>query len=260
VKQHPTTVVSAEANIADDVVIGPFSIVESCVEIGSCSVLRSHVVIHAGTTIGKNNIFHQGCAIGDFPQDLSYQEEPTKVEIGDDNIFREFVTVNRGTAKDRGLTTIGSNCFLMAYSHVGHDCLVGDHVVLTNCSSLAGHATLQDHVMLSGYVGIHQHCTVGKYSFVGALTIVNKDVVPFSMIVPDGANRSTVNGMNLVGLKRAGYSIAERKQIKAAHKFLFNSGLNTTQALEAIQKEGEISAPVIEIIDFVKSSKRGISK
>lgn len=257
---HESSIISSEARIAADVEIGPFCMVKGAAVIGAGSRLLSHVVVHDGVAIGENNTFHQGCSIGDEPQDLSCKGEPAQVVIGDNNVFREHVTVHRGTAKDKKETRIGSDCFFMAYSHVAHDCIVGNHVVLTNCAQLAGHTEIDDHAGMSAFSGIHQFCRVGRFAFIGASTIANKDVVPFALVVPDEHARSKIMGPNLVGLKRAGFNREQIRSVRSAYKILFNSGLNTSQAVEQLTKEFPGSDVVEEILEFIAASKRGIAK
>lgn len=259
-KQHPTAIVDSKADLADDVEIGPFSIVEAGARLGPGTVIGSHVVIHGSVSAGNGNRFHQACAIGDFPQDVSTRPDHTKVVIGDNNVFREFVTIHRGTDKSTGLTTVGNDCYIMAYAHVAHDCAIGNNVILTNTATLGGHVDVEDHSYLSAFVAVHQHCRVGTYSFSGAATAVTKDVVPYALVVSDTGNRPKVFGPNVVGLKRAGFNAEQLRNIRSAFRILFRSKLNTTQALEVLRDEFGGDETVGRIITFIEASKRGIVK
>lgn len=255
-KQHPFAVVEPGAEIADDVEIGPCCIVHSGAVIGPGCVLRSHVVIHGCARIGAANTFHQGCSIGDDPQDNS-QEKPTYVEIGDGNTFREHVTVHRGTFKDRRLTTIGDDNLFMAYSHVAHDCIVGNHTTFYNSGNLAGHVIVEDYAGIGALGGVHQFCRIGAYSFMGAGTIATKDVVPYALV---NGQRAVICGVNLVGLRRKGFPRPTIDKIKEAYRLLFYSPLNTTQALERIEAEIAECPEVDRLVAFVREAKRGIAK
>jgi UDP-N-acetylglucosamine acyltransferase len=257
VKQHPTAIVDPQAEIAEDVEIGPFCIIHSGAELGPGCVLESHIVIHGCVRIGRGNRLHQGCAIGDLPQDFSYAGEPTKVVIGDNNTFREFCTVHRGTAGGAGKTIIGSDNYFMAYSHVAHDCRVGNNTLFGNAGSLAGHVIVEDHATIGPFSGVHQHCTVGAHGWIGPWSVITKDVLPYSKTV---GNRARIYGPNLLGLQRKGFSLEAIKNIRRAYRFLFQSKLNTSQALEKIEAEIVGSPEVDYIVKFIRASKRGIIK
>ena len=256
-KAHPTAIIEDGAKIADGVEIGPYSIIHAGASIGPGCVIESHVVIHGSATIGPNNRFHQGCAIGDLPQDISYAGEPTTVEIGKDNIFREFCTVHRGTAKGLKRTVIGDRNLFMAYSHIAHDCVVGNDTLFGNAGSIAGHAVIEDHATVGPFSGVHQHCHVGAHGWIGAYSVVTKDVLPYSKTV---GNRARVFGPNMVGLQRKGLSPEAIKGIRKAYRFIFQSKLNTSQALEKIEEEIKGLPEVDYMVQFVRSSKRGIIK
>jgi len=257
VKQHPTAIVDPGAEIADDVEIGPYSIIHAGAVIGSGCVIDSHVVIHGSARIGSGNRFHQACAIGDLPQDFSYEGEPTIVVIGDNNTLREFCTVHRGTANGRGETVIGNNNYIMAYSHIAHDCVIGDYTVFGNAGSIAGHVLIGDHATVGPFCGVHQYCRVGAHGWMGAYSVATKDVLPYSKTV---GNRAKVFGPNLVGLQRKGLSTDAIRNIRRAYRFLFQSKLNTSQALEKIEEE-IVGCPEVDyMVHFIRTSKRGIIK
>jgi len=257
VKQHPTAIVDPGADIADDVAIGPFSIIHAGAVIGSGCVIESHVVIHGSARIGSGNRFHQACAIGDLPQDFSFDGEPTIVIIGQNNTFREFCTIHRGTANGRGETVIGNNNYFMAYAHIAHDCIVGNNTIFGNAGSIAGHVLIEDHATVGPFCGVHQYCRVGAHGWMGAYSVATKDVLPYSKTV---GNRARVFGPNLVGLQRKGLSTDAIKSIRRAYRFLFQSKLNTTQALEMIEEE-IVGCPEVDyMVQFIRSSKRGIIK
>lgn len=256
-KQHPTALVDAKAHVADSVEIGPYSIVYAGAEIGPDTVIESHVVIHGCVSLGRNNRIHQACAFGDEPQDISYAGTDTKVIIGNNNSFREFCTVHRGTEKSDGKTIIGDNNYFMAYSHVAHDCYVGNHTTFANAGSLAGHSIVDDHATVGPFSGVHQFCRVGTHGFIGAYTVVIKDVLPYCKVV---GNRAKAYGPNIVGLQRKGMGKEAIENIHRAYRLLFQSKLNTSQALARIEEEIVGSPEVDLLVDFIRTSKRGIIK
>ena len=199
---HPTAIISPGAQIGADVEIGPYSVIGERVSIGDGTRIGPHVVLQGPTTIGKKNQFFQFCSIGEIPQDLKFNMEDTELIIGDNNTFREFITINRGTAGGGGRTVIGSNCLLMAYTHVAHDCLIGNGVIMANNASLAGHIRIDDHAIIGGLSGIHQFVHIGSYAMIGGLSGVSKDVPPFTLAV---GQRAILHGLNLTGLKRHGF-------------------------------------------------------
>ena len=254
---HPTALVDPAAAIGDGTTIGPFCVVGAGVVLGRDNLLRSHVVVEGPTRLGDGNVLHPFAAIGTAPQDLRYAGDPTRLEIGDRNIFRESVTVNRGTTNGGGLTTLGSDCLMMAYSHVAHDCHVGDGVILANCAMLAGHVTIERFAVIGGLTPIHQFARVGEYAFVGGATRVTQDIVPYARM---GGIPPVISGANLIGLARRGFTPETVKVIKEAIRLLFRAGLNTTQAVARI-REDLPSLPEIEhLLAFITSSKRGIQK
>ena len=200
---HPTAIVDSKAKIADDVIIGPFTIIGPNVEIGKRCIVKNNVTIEGHTKIGENNQFFQYCSIGAPPQDLTYKGEPTRVEIGDNNIFREFVSIHRGTLKDREVTTIGSNVMFMAYVHVGHDAVIGSNVIVANSTNFAGHVKVGDKVIIGGGTNVSQFVTLGRGSYIGGASAIYRDIPLFCTAY---GNRAKLKGINIIGLRRAGYS------------------------------------------------------
>jgi UDP-N-acetylglucosamine acyltransferase len=251
---HKTAIIEEGAQIAEDVNVGPFSYIEKNVVIGAGCVVGPRVTILGDTTIGKNCIFHTNSVIGDLPQDYDFCRKRSYVEIGDNCIFREGVTIHRGTTEE-SKTSIGNNCMFMAVSHVAHNCSVGDNVILANNTMLGGYVEIGNNVFCGGGSGVHQFVKVGSYSILGAMSIINKDLPPYSMIMAGSFN--LIAGLNSVGLKRAGFTSDERKEIKELHKVLYRSGLNLTQAKEKIKKDyqSEISK---SFLNFLESTTRGL--
>jgi UDP-N-acetylglucosamine acyltransferase len=257
-KAHPTAIVHPQAQIACSVTVGPYTVIGEGVEIGDDCEVMSHVSIEGPTRIGKRNrIFPYG-VIG-FPcQDLKYKGEPTWLEIGDDNVIREFVTLHRGTVEGEGVTRIGNRNFLMAYVHIAHDCRLGDDIIMANGASLAGHVEIGDHATVGAFCGIHQFCRIGAYSFLGSYTIVNKDILPYSKT---SAERPMgMYGANRLGLERRGLRSEDVAELDKAFRLLSRSKMNTTQALEAIEKQGFKSQHVRALVEFVRTSQRGVVK
>jgi UDP-N-acetylglucosamine acyltransferase len=255
---HPSAIIHPHAQLAGDVVVGPYSLIGENVEIGESTEVTSHVVIDGHTRLGKNNRVFPYASIGLAPQDLKYNGEPTRVEIGDGNSIREFVTIHRGTAEGDGVTHIGNNNLLMAYVHVAHDCRLGNNIIMANGASLAGHVTIQDHATVGAFTMIHQFCRIGAYSFLGSATLVNQDILPYSKT--SAPRPVEVYGANRLGLERRGLKKEDLKDLEAAFRLLTRSKLNTTQALEAIEAKGFQSAHVGALVDFIKSSERGVVK
>ncbi len=257
-KAHPTAIIHPRAQIACTVTVGPYTVIGEGVELGDDCEVMSHVVLGGPTKIGKGNRVFPWASIGLEPQDMKYHGEPTRLEAGDGNIFREFVTVHRGTEGGGGVTRIGNHNLLMAYVHIAHDCILGDHVVMANGASLAGHVEIGDHAMVGAFCGIHQFCRIGAYSFLGSYTVVNKDILPYSKTSAD--RPMTVFGANRIGLERRGLGKAEIDELQAAFRLLSRSKLNTTQALEAIESRGMKSEHVRALVDFIRTSERGVAK
>lgn len=255
---HPTAFVDPAARVAPSCSIGPYCIVSAEVELGENCELMSHVVIHGPAKIGANNRFFPFCAIGGEPQDVSYKGEKTRLEMGDNNVVREFVTLNRGTTKGGGVTRVGSHTLIMAYSHVGHDSVIGDHAMLVNGATLAGHVTVEDWAVVGALCPVHQFVRIGAHSYIGGGTTITQDVLPFSKCVQPRDVK--VFGTNSVGLERRGFSKERVQKIQHAFRVLVNSKLNTTQALEKLKAEGDQGEDVAMLIRFVEESERGVIK
>lgn len=253
---HPTSIVSKEAQIADDVIIGPFCIVEGDVKIDSGTKLFSHVVVYDGARIGKNNNIFPGAVISAVPQDLKYNNEYTEVYIGDNNTIREAVTISRATLSTKK-TVVGNNCLLMAYVHVAHDCVIGNNCILANAVELAGHVQLEDFVIIGGITGVHQFATIGQHAMVGACSKVVKDIPPYTLF---SGNPIKYEGLNRIGLKRRGFSVEAIKSLKEAYTILYSPFFNTTQAVEKIKAEINLTNEVKNLLAFIEKSRRGISK
>lgn len=247
-------VIDPSAKIADGVTIGPWTIVGPDVEIGSGTTIGSHVVIKQSTRIGQHNKIYQYASIGEDPQHVNYKGEDTKLHIGDHNVIREFCTLNRGTAQGGGSTSIGNNNFLMAYSHVAHDCKVGSNTILVNNASLAGHVSVDDYATIGAFVGIHQYCNIGAYSFTTA-AMIGKDVPPYVMVT---GNTAAVCGLNTVGLKRQGFTSETITMLRRAYNLLFRQGLNVKDALVELEKM-LLDCPEVQLfIDAINNSNRGL--
>ncbi len=253
-KIHSSALVSPRAELADDVVVDAFTMIEDDVRISPGCQISSSVRLHAGTRLGPGvRIFH-GAAIGGEPQDLKFGGEKSEVFIGDKTVIREFVTVSRGT-KATGKTVIGDNCLLMAYAHVAHDCVIGNNVILVNAVNLAGHVEVEDHAIVGGIVPVHQFVRIGQHCMIGGGLRVPKDVPPYIMA---GGQPLRYYGLNSVGLRRRGFSAETRQSIKQAYYYLFQSELNTNQAVAKIDAELGHVPEVRHILDFVAKSKRGL--
>lgn len=243
------------AKIASDVTIGPGTIIGADVEIGEGTWVGPHVVIQGPTVIGTNNKIYQFASVGDAPQDKTYQDEPTKLVIGNDNIIREFSMISRGTVKGGGITKVGNNNFFMAYTHVGHDCIVGNHVSMVNYAALSGHVTVDDYVNVGAYAAIHQFCHVGAYAFIARATYVTKDVLPYVMIA---GHTTSAFGINTVGLRRAGFSSNAIDCLRRAYKIIFRRGLTVQQAVAELELMQQDCPEVLPMIDALNTSTRGI--
>ncbi len=252
---HPQAIIDPSARLGENVHVGPFSVIGAGVEIGDGSWVGPHVVINGPTRIGRQNRIFQFASLGEAPQDLKYAGEPTRLEIGDRNIVREYCTFSRGTVAGGGLTHIGDDNLFMAYVHVAHDCHVGNKTVFANCASLAGHVSVGDYAILGGFTGIHQFCRVGAHCMTGIATITFKDVPPF--ILASG-NTARPYGLNLRGLKRRGFSEAAIDALRRAYKVIYRSGLKLDQALERLDSMAQEHEEVRHLADFIRQSQRGI--
>ncbi len=254
---HKTAIISADAKIGANASIGPYTVIEGPVIIGDDAVIGAHCVIEGNTTLGKNCQIFSGAVIGSCPQDKKHRlEDKVFLEIGDNNIFREYVTVNPGTIEGGGTTRIGNGNLFMACSHVAHDCSIGNDCTLANYVGLSGHVTIEDRAVIGGLTGIHQFARVGFLSMVGGCSKVNQDVPPFGLV--DG-NPATLRGLNLVGLKRAGLASQTMVDLRRAFKILFNDGHTRSNAITLVREQLNGVAEIKRVIDFIQSSKRGIS-
>jgi UDP-N-acetylglucosamine acyltransferase len=251
---HPTAIIAPTAKIGSDVEIGPYCIIGEDVEIGDGTWLQHHVTVMGPTKIGKNNRFYAYGSIGQRSQDLKYKAEPTYLEIGDDNTFREFCSVHRATSPG-DKTLIGSHNNFLSYVHIAHDCIVGNHVIFSNNGTLAGHVVVEDHVILGGLSAVHQFCRIGTRSIIGGCSKIVQDVTPFS--TSDG-NPARTRGLNLVGLQRAGFAKDQIRAIRSAFRKVYRSGLNNAQAVEEL-RAGELTPEAAYFADFVATTKRGIT-
>ena len=248
---HPTALIDASAQLAPDVQIGPYCVIGPNVVIGSGTWIGPHVVVDGPTTIGSDNKIFQFASIGAAPQDLKYNNEPTRLEIGDRNTFRENTTINRGTTKDQLVTRIGSDNLFMTGSHVGHDCVIGSHCVLANYGTLGGHVIIGDWVHMGGFAGIHQFCQVGAHAFIANNTAVTRDVPPFVMAVGRPAEPHSVNSE---GLKRRGYSAEQIRNIRDAYRILYRSQLKLIEATEQIEQRAKNQPELQPLLDFLNDS------
>jgi len=255
---HPTAIVDAGAKIPASCSIGPYCVVGADVELGENCELISHVVIHGHTHIGSNNRIFPFAALGIEPQDISYRGEPTRLEIGDDNVIREYVTINRGTTKGGGTTRVGSHILIMAYTHIGHDCQIGDHAMLVNAATLAGHVTVEEYAVVGALCPVHQFVRIGAHSYIGGGTTITQDVLPFSMT--SAVRDVHAFSFNKVGLERRGFSKERIKQLHHAYKILLASKLNTSQALEKLKNEPNRSEDIDLLIRFIETAERGVIK
>ncbi|MBV8140778.1 MAG: acyl-ACP--UDP-N-acetylglucosamine O-acyltransferase [Verrucomicrobia bacterium] len=251
---HPTAVVDPEAEIGPEVVVGPYCVVGGEVSIGAGCWLQNQVTICGPAKIGANNRFHCFCSIGQQTQDLKYGGEPTYLEIGDDNRFREFVTVNRGTAIG-SVTRVGHRGNFLAYRHIAHDCVVGDDVIFSNNGTLAGHVSVQEHAIIGGLTAVHQYCRIGKHAITGGCSKIVQDVPPF--MIADG-NPAVIRGVNVVGLERRGVVAETIRVLKESYRILYRANLNTKQALQELEKSFGDVPEARELIEFIETSERGI--
>ncbi len=254
---HPTAIIHPGARLAENVSVGPYSVIGEHVVIGSGTNVSGHVVIEGWTELGCDNVIFQFSSIGAAPQDLKYAGQKTYLKIGDRNRIREFTTLNRGTEEGGGVTSVGNDNLFMAYSHVAHDCLVHDHVILANGATLAGHVEVESAAILGGLAAVHQFCRIGCHAMISGGAMVTQDIPPYT--VAQGDRAKTV-GLNLIGLKRRGFSEETIRGIKKAYRVIFRSGLRLEEALQSIDEEIESSPELKHFVDFIKDSQRGIAR
>ncbi len=248
-------IISPQAELGTDVHVGPFTIIGAHVTIGNGTRIGPHAVVNGPTQIGRDNQIFQFASIGDAPQDKKYRGEPTRLEIGDRNVFREFVTVNRGTTHDRGVTRIGDDNLLMAYAHVAHDCQVGNKVVMSNCATLGGHVEVGDWVIMGGLSAVHQFSRIGAHCFIANNAAITRDVPPYVMAIGQPAVPHSVNSE---GLKRRGFSAEQIRNIRRAYRTLYRSGLKLSAALEALERAALTQPEIAPFGAFIKQSSRSI--
>lgn len=253
---HKTSIVDSKAEIDDDVYIGPYCVIEGKVTIKRGTKLLSHVVVQGKTTIGEDCIISPFASIGGPPQDITYKGEETETIIGRRNTIKEYVTINRGTPHGGGVTRIGDNNFIMAYSHIAHDCKVGSNVIMANCATLAGHVEVEDNVVFGGLCAVHQFCRIGRFAFISGLTGVPKDIPPF--MIAAGV-RAKLYGLNVIGLERNNFSREEIAKLKKAYRILFRSSLPLSTSLKILEEELE-GENIKILIEFIQKSKRGICR
>ncbi|MBM4348041.1 MAG: acyl-ACP--UDP-N-acetylglucosamine O-acyltransferase [Deltaproteobacteria bacterium] len=255
---HPTAIVDPKAEVNAGVEIGPYSIIEKDVRIGEGSWIGPHVVIRQGTTIGKRCRIFQFSSIGEAPQAVAYKGEPTSLIIGDDNIMRESVTFHRGTVKGGGKTVIGDRNFFMAYSHVAHDCQIGNQVVLANGATLAGHILIEDFAVIGGLAAVHQFCRIGAHAFISGLTGVVLDIPPYMLAA---GSRAKLFGLNAVGLKRQNFREETIRALKTTYRIIFRSGLTLEKAIKKVEESEIYRIPEVEhLLRFIQQTKRGICR
>lgn len=254
---HPTAVVDPQAQLANDVEIGPYVIVGANVKIDAGTKIQSHAVVDGLTTLGRNNVVFPFATVGTIPQDLKYRGEPSELVIGDNNTIREFASLNPGTAGGGMITRVGSQNLLMMYCHIAHDCIVGNRNVIANGATLGGHVVIEDNVIVGGLVGIHQFVRIGSGAILGAGSMVSKDVPPFCNATGD---RAKLHGLNVEGMKRRGFEQAKIDAIRQAYRIVFRSKLKTSEALEQIRKELPALQELEQFISFIAASERGICR
>ena len=252
---HETAIVSPDAVIAEGVTVGPYSVIGPKVRIGRGTVVGPHVVINGPTTIGEGNRIVQFASIGEDPQDKKYAGEETRLEIGNGNLIREYCTINRGTAQDEGVTRVGNDNWLMSYTHIAHDCQVGNNVIMSNNATLAGHVHVEDHAILSGFTAVHQFCRIGTHSFIGGLSGITKDVLPYMMVA---GHPPEPRGVNQEGLKRRGFTPEQLRNVKEAYRILYRSGLRLVEAREQLVALAADHPEVGVIVQFMDRSERSI--
>ena len=256
---HSTAIVSPKAKLSDDVYVGPYCIINENVQIGKGCKFLSNVFVDGNTKIGNKCTFYPFSSIGTVPQDLKYKGEKSALEIGDNNTFREYVTINPGTKGGGLITTIGSNCLFMISSHIAHDCIIGNNVILVNNASLAGHVVIEDYAIIGALSGVHQFCRIGKHSMIGAMSGIDSDVIPYGTVL---GNRAFLSGLNIIGLKRRGFNKSIIQDLKKAYGVLFISNEGTiSERIKEVSEDFSKNEPVMEIVEFLtKEKSRSICK
>jgi UDP-N-acetylglucosamine acyltransferase len=254
---HPTAIISPDATLADGVEIGPYSIIGPDVHIGKNTLIGPHVVIETHTDIGENNRISPFASIGGAPQDLKFRGEVTRLVIGSHNTIREYVTINRATVHDIGVTIIGNHNLIMTYCHVAHNCKLGNHIVMANAANLAGHIQVEDHAIIGGLTGIHQFTRIGAHCIIGGASAVTKDIPPFVMA---SGNFAKLFGLNMIGLKRRGFTDETIAALKEAYRIVFRSSLLLTTAMQKVEQDVEDLPEVRQFLDFIRKSERGICR
>ena len=254
----PRAILPERARLAPDVRIGAYAVVGEDVELGEGTILHPHAVVGGPARLGRGNVLHPFCVIGGDPQDLKYRDEATTLEVGDANVFREGVTVSRGTVQGGGVTRIGNRNMFMTNAHVAHDCVVGNQTIFANCATLAGHVMIADHSTVGAFSAVHQFCRVARYAYIGGYTVVTQDVPPFSRVVTE--RETHCYGVNTIGLERHGFHRDRIYTIEKAYRLLLRSKLNTTQAIAQMRAGLDGSADVMELIAFIESAAHGLVK
>jgi UDP-N-acetylglucosamine acyltransferase len=254
---HPTAIISPEATLAEGVEIGPYSVIGPDVHIGKHTIIGPHVVIESRTDIGEECRISQFASIGGAPQDLKFRGEPTRVVIGNHNTIREYVTINRATTADIGVTRIGDHNLLMAYCHVAHNCKLGDHIIMANAANLAGHIHVEDFAIIGGLTGIHQFTRIGAHCIIGGASAVTKDIPPYVMA---SGNYAKLYGLNMIGLKRRGFPDETIQALREAYRIVFRSSLLISAAIKKVEQEGKDLPEVRQFLDFIRKSERGICR
>jgi UDP-N-acetylglucosamine acyltransferase len=252
---HPTAVVDPRARLAPGVRVGPYSVIDGDVEVGEGTSIGAHCVITGHTAIGRDNRIFHFCSIGEANQDKKYRGEPTRLEIGDRNTIREYCSLNRGTAQDRGVTTVGSDNWIMAYCHIAHDCVVGDHTVFANNATLAGHVWIGDHTVLGGFTGVHQFVHIGAHVMAGVSSVILQDIPPYVTVA---GHPCAPHGINSEGLKRRGFTPDALAALKRAYRTLYKSGLTLAEAKAELERQSAAAPEVKALVDFLATSTRGI--
>ncbi len=252
---HPTAIVDPRARLGEGVRVGPYTVVDGDVEAGEGTTIGAHCVVTGHTRIGRDNRIFHFCSIGEANQDKKYRGEPTRLEIGDRNTIREYCSINRGTAQDRGATTVGNDNWIMAYCHIAHDCVVGDHTVFANNATLAGHVWIGDHTVLGGFTGVHQFVKVGAHVMAGVSSVVLQDIPPYVTVA---GHPCAPHGINSEGLKRRGFTPEALSALKRAYKTLYKSGLTLADARAELERQAQSAPEVRAIVDFLAASTRGI--